>query len=101
MRGSFGQSSEMRTSPMPTSQGRTCKTQCSLAHVCMELSSKMPHLLCADFRGAKEIEPEQLKQGTDWQLAIYDDDVHRRLGLQHRVTDLPNPMTPGKNWYCP
>jgi hypothetical protein len=58
-------------------------------------------LLCSDFRGAKGLEPAQVKQGEDWQIAVYDDGFRKKLGLTIPLTDMPNGFGPGKKWYCP
>ena len=40
------------------------------------------NLRCTDFRGAKNLTPEQVKSAKNWQQATYDEDFRKKLGLE-------------------
>lgn len=59
------------------------------------------NLLCTDFRGAQNVTPAQVKAGERWEIAVYDEEFRRRLGLRTRLEETPLPYQAGKTYYCP
>lgn len=59
------------------------------------------NLLCADFRAARNIAIDQVKEGSRWEIAVYDEEFRLRLGLRTRLEETPRIGEPGKTYYCP
>jgi uncharacterized protein YjbI with pentapeptide repeats len=40
---------------------------------------------CTNFRGAKNLTPEQVKSAENWEEAIYDEEFRKKLGLKEKA----------------